>query len=199
VILGLGLILFDHLLDLKEKGLGGDKPFFTMACTLIVISLITPLLTGLKGVGYRISGGVITESEAASYMGFDLIFGGGGFAPNAGLIIAYLLLLIGLGLGIYTFLKNKDGTFAKSSKFYLGSAGILGLGVIMFFLAKALLHLNDGTGDFGSMTNVTINYNFGPGFILTTCLTLIAIALLFIPFLNDKFHGAPNLVDEKKD
>jgi hypothetical protein len=30
-------------------------------------------------------------------------------------------------------------------------------------------------------------------------LSLIAIALLFIPFLNDKFHGAPNLVDEKTE
>jgi len=199
VILGLGLILFDHLLDLKEKGVGGDKPFFIASLILIVVSLFTPFLTGVKGVGYRISGGVITESEAESYMGFNLIFGGAGFKPNVGLIIAYLLLVSGLALAIYVFVKNKDGTFAKSSKLYLGSAGFLGLGVLLFFLAKVLLGLNDGTGNFGGLTSVNINYNLGAGFILTTCLSLIAIALLFIPFLNDKFHGAPNLVDEKTE
>lgn len=195
VIIGVGLILFDHLLDLKEKKVAGDVPFFAASAALALAALLTPFLTGVKGVGYTSSGGVITNSETERYMGMNLIFGGNGFAASAGLIIGYLFILAGLVYAALTFIRLRKSGNGKGAMHYAISSGLLLVGVILFALAKTFLGLKDGTGDFGALTSVTISYNLGPGFLLTICLSLIACALLLIPTISKKELG--NLIEEE--
>lgn len=197
VIIGLALILFCHLLDLKEKKIGGDLPFFLGASVSLLAVLLSPFLTGIKGVGYtKNSSGVITTSEAEPYMGFNLIFGGNGHSANVGLIIAYALLAIGFGYAIYAYFKNKKEQSEAGYKRYLIADAPLIIGVILFFASKSLLGFHDGTGDFGTLTNVTISYNLGPGFILLTTLSLTAIALLAIPFVSYRYGRSQKLTSD---
>jgi len=186
IIIGIGLIVFSHLLDLQKKKVGGDLPFFLTGAACLVAAALTPLLSGVKGIGYTTVGSsdVILDSVTENYQGFALIFGGGEWKPNAGLIIGYLLLIGGLGFAIYTFVRNRQKALEKSHQYYAFSSGILLGGTLMFLLATTFLGLHYGTADFGGLTNATVNYNLGPGFLLTICLSLIAASLFFIPLLN---------------
>ncbi|MCI2110937.1 MAG: prolipoprotein diacylglyceryl transferase [Bacilli bacterium] len=197
VILGAGFIVFNHLLDFKEKraAASGSVPFFVAAASCLAVALFTPFLTGIKGTGYRTSLGVITESESQSYMGMNLIFGGNGWNANAGLIIAYLFVAAALAYAVFSFLQARKNPEAPGYRNYLISAGLGGVGVILFVLSKAFLGLRDGTGDFGSLTGVTISYNYGPGFLLTIVLTVLAVGFLFIPYLDHRLKKKTSVAE----
>jgi len=196
IIIGIGLIAFCHLYDLRKKKVGGDIPFFAAGAACVVAAALMPLMTGIKSVEYTtaVNSDVILDSVTENYQGFALIFGGGGWNPNAGLIIAYLFVLGGLGFAIYTYVRNHQKPFEKSHRFYAIASGILLAGVLMFLLATTFLGLHDSSSTSGNIVTA-VNYNLGPGFLLTVCLSLLGAALFFIPLFD---HRSSLPSNEKK-
>ena len=196
IIIGVGLIIFCHLLDLHKKKIGADLPVFLAGAACVIAAALMPLMTGVKSIEYTTATGsdVIIDSVTENYQGFALIFGGGNWKPNAGLIIAYLLLIGGLGFAIYTFFKNRQKSFEKSPKYFAIASVILLAGVAMFLLATTFLGLHDSSTT-SEYIVTAVNYNLGPGFLLTVCLSLAAAAFFFIPLFDHRSSLSSN---EKK-
>jgi phosphatidylglycerol---prolipoprotein diacylglyceryl transferase len=186
ILIGLSIILFDHLLDFEECT--HDRHYLVpgLAGCFAFVALFMPFFNGIKGIGTGYLNGAYT-SVSESYWGFALIFGDGScFRFNWGLFIAYFLLLAGFVSYILLAHLAEKAPYRQKQALYLSvNLGLL-LAGLLFFLAKNLTGLTDGTAAFGGMNAASVSYNLSSGFLLTGYFAFLAAFIGCIPLIVNR-------------